>query len=114
MVEDTRKEEILNFWKGLIKFNVKTITHAHIVYKEGIPPTFIGPIDFKIPEKYSYREFHAFSMNISRIMHLYQELFRNSLVDFKLNINFSSPYRNSLIELKDCVFGESIIILQYY
>lgn len=111
MVEESIKEDILNFWKGLIKFNVQPLTHAHIVRKEGIPPTYIGPIDFRIPEKYSYREFHAFSMNISRILHLYQELFRDSLIDFRLHINVSSPYDNTLIALKDCVFAESIIIL---
>jgi len=111
MVEDRVEEEIIKFWKGLIKYNVQIITHAHIVYKEGVPPTFVGPIDFKIPEKYSYREFHAFSMNISRIMHLYQELFREPLINFNLHINASSPYKNALIKLKDCVFAESIIIL---
>lgn len=111
MVEESIKEDILNFWKGLIKFNVQPLTHAHIVHKEGIPPTYIGPIDFRIPEKYSYREFHAFSMNISRIMHLYQELFRDPLIDFRLKISVSSPYENTLIALKDCVFAESIIIL---
>ena len=111
MVKNSIEEEILNFWKGLTKFNVEIMTHAHIVYKKGVPPTYFGPIKFKIPEKYSYREFDAFSMNISRIMHLYQELFRDPLIHFKLHINASSPYSNELIELKNSVFAESVIIL---
>ncbi len=111
MSVESIKKDVLDFWNNLIKYNVQIITHVYIFEKEGIPPSYIGPINFNLPEKYSYNEFYAFSMNISRIMHLYQELYRYSFIDFKQYFNFSSPYKSTLRDLKECIVAESIIIL---
>lgn len=110
--EQTKKTEILDFWNDLIKYNIQRYTHVNIIYNRDslilVQP--VGAVRLGLP--HSYREYEAFSMNINRIMRLYQELFREPLVDDRISIKaLSTPYKSEIIPLKDLIISETIIIL---
>lgn len=109
--EETKKKEILDFWNNLIKYNIQRYTHVNIIYN-GDSPILVQPVgDVRLGLPHSYREYEAFSMNINRIMRLYQELFREPLVDDRISIKaLSTHYKSDIIPLKDLIISETIII----